>query len=270
MLHRCIVLFSVACLVSCVGVESAGYFTDISAVDANSTAAIPTGVNSSGAVSLMAYTSANKAYNYAYLYTGGTAATLNNLSALFPMSGGSDMSFADSLNELGEMAVNSLNRGYLYSGGTAGTVTQVNSAGGNTFANAVNSVGDVGGATISSGVFTPFVYTGGSVYVLNAPYAGIKSAIASLNSNGQAAGYNTKFVGRHRPSRHVCDRVDLCDFRRNHRLASGNRHRRLCYGRLSHGLGFAGPGNQQFGKRGRRMDHRLRRQHALGQRFLHL
>ena len=70
-----------------VAVASAGYFTDISAMAPLSYYnAIPDGVNNSGVVTMQGYSSAyhaNNQYYHAYLYTGGTAATLSDITSNF-------------------------------------------------------------------------------------------------------------------------------------------------------------------------------------------
>ena len=92
------------------------------------------------------------------------------------------------------MAVNGVTKGWFYSGGTAGTVTQIVNGSNNTGATCIDSAGDVGGATVSS-VYTPYVYTGGSMYVLNSPWTGVQSGIVAMNNDGQACGYNKNAIG---------------------------------------------------------------------------
>ena len=61
-----------------------------------------------------------------------------------------------------------------------------------TLAIAINSQGDIGGDQYQpTGDYrVPIVYSGGTVYQLNAPHAGISSTILWLNSSGQACGIN--------------------------------------------------------------------------------
>ncbi len=178
-------VFSLA--VAAAGVASAtSLFVDLSGL-AGYTAAYPTGVNGAGQVSLAGSTGSN--YYNTYLYTGGTAGTMDNINSKFTTGN----TFSNSINASGQMAVNGATKAWLYSGGTAGTVTQIVNGSNNTNATCIDSFGDVGGATVS-GVFQPYVYTGGSMYVLNSPYPGIQAGIIGINDHGQACGYN-KYSG---------------------------------------------------------------------------
>jgi hypothetical protein len=169
------------------GASAQSLFYDLSGL-AGDTAAYPCGVDSVGQVSLMGYYSTN-GYVHQYFYTGGAAGTMNDINSLFTTGN----TFSNAINGSGQMAVNGVVKAWLYSGGTGGTVTPIVNGTLNTNAACIDSAGDVGGATVyptNSGVFTPYVYTGGSMYVLNSPYAGIQAGIIGMNNYGQACGYN--------------------------------------------------------------------------------
>jgi hypothetical protein len=181
-------LFVFSLAVATAGVASATtVFVDLSGL-AGYTAAYPTGVNSAGQVPLAGYTGSG--YYNTYLYTGGTAGTVNSINSLFTTGN----TFSSAINGSGKMAVNAVTKAWLYSGGTAGTVTQILNGSNNTGATCIDSAGDVGGATVS-GVYTPYVYTGGSMYVLNSPFSGVQAGIVGINNEGQACGYNKNAVG---------------------------------------------------------------------------
>ena len=160
------------------------YFVDLSALAGNEVAN-PCGVNSSGAVTGMYVTTATPAHMF--LYTGGTTGSMNDLTADFITSGGL---ISSAINDSGQLAVNRNISGWLYGGGLTGTATLL--PGDETSAIAINSQGDIGGDQYQpTGDYrVPIVYSGGTVYQLNAPHAGISSTILALNSSGQACGIN--------------------------------------------------------------------------------
>ena len=166
------------------GVASAqSLFYDLSGL-AGDTAAYPCGVDGAGQVSLMGYFSTS-GYYHQYLYTGGTAGTMNDINSSFTTGN----TFSNAINGSGQMAVNGVVKAWLYGGGTGGTVTPILNGSNNTNATCIDSAGDVAGATVS-GVFSPYVYTGGSLYLLDSPDAGIQAGIIGINDHGQACGYN--------------------------------------------------------------------------------
>ena len=67
--------------------SAASYFTDLSALTGTGSsyyAAYPTGVNNNGAVAMQGFSSAyTGAYYHSYLYTGGTAPTMNDITSTF-------------------------------------------------------------------------------------------------------------------------------------------------------------------------------------------
>ena len=160
------------------------YFVDLSALAGNEVAN-PCGVNSSGGVTGMYVTTATPAHMF--LYTGGTTGSMNDLTADFITSGGL---ISSAINDSGQLAVNRNISGWLYGGGLTGTATLL--PGDETSAIAINSQGNIGGDHYQpTGDYrVPIVYSGGTVYQLNAPHAGISSTILALNSSGQACGIN--------------------------------------------------------------------------------
>ena len=103
--------------------SAADYFVNLSTGLAGNTAGLPTSVNSSGAVTGGAYNTGTPelpAYN-AFLYTGGSAGTMNNISA--QISSGTNV-FGTAINDNGQMAaISTPFNGYYYTGGTAGAST---------------------------------------------------------------------------------------------------------------------------------------------------
>jgi hypothetical protein len=110
---------------------------------------------------------------------------MNDLTSDFITSGGL---ISSAINDSGQLAVNRIISGWLYSGGLTGTATLL--PGNETSATAINSEGDIGGDQLSGSVRAPIIYSGGTVYPLNSPFAGISSTILALNSGGQAVGIN--------------------------------------------------------------------------------
>ena len=213
MLRYCVSVFGVASLVlAFAGIASAGYFADLSAMaPLDYYNAIPDAINNSGAVSMQGYSSTYHStgmYYHTYLYTGGTAGTVNDISSLFT---GNLFLTADAMNASGQMAAEGEGGyGYLYGGGTNGIVTSYKYAGGSTGSLAINANGDVGGYYInSSGTTfrtTPIVYTGGTSYALNLPTGDIYNSnpagagIVALNTSGQAVGISNPSGGVNPPS----------------------------------------------------------------------
>ncbi len=192
-----------ACLTfSFVGVARADYFTNISAMaPLDYYNAIPDGVSSSGAVSMQGYSStyhSTNQYYHVYVYSGGTAARLTDITSAF-----TGITTADPMNQSGQMAVEGIGSGhaYLYSGGSSGTVTAYQNGTYNTVSLAVNNAGAEGGYFVTSAAtapWFPYVYSGGSVYALNRPatdvftYGG--AGIVALNTSGQAVGFSTPYA----------------------------------------------------------------------------
>ena len=176
------IVLAVVLLASGAGAFAAGgyYFVDLSALAGDATAN-PCGVNSSGAVTGMYLASPA----HLFLYTGGTTGTMNDLTSTFINSGGL---ISSAINDSGQMAVNRTIAGWLYSGGLSGTATLL--PGDETSATAIDARGDIGGDQLSGSARVPIIYTGGTVYPLNSPYAGFTSTIVALNSAGQAVGFN--------------------------------------------------------------------------------
>ena len=106
--------------------SAASYFTDLSALTGGSYySAYPTDVNSSGAVSMMGFSSAYpSAYLHTYLYTGGTAPTMNDITSNFV---GNVAVRTLCMNASGQMAaslgVQNSSVADIYSGGLGGTTT---------------------------------------------------------------------------------------------------------------------------------------------------
>ena len=150
--------------------------------------------------------------NYkAFLYTGGTAGTMNDLSAKFP---GADQSTCLAINSSGQIAAgaNPPDNGYFYTGGTAGTSTALLLPGNGTGGNRATDIDDLGNmvgyAKNSSAAQVAFVYSGGSMYELprptsplDPPYVGANGdpvtgygqgkaiAASAFNSHGKVVGY---------------------------------------------------------------------------------
>ena len=206
MLRHCASAFGAASLVlASVAVAPAGYFTDIGAMaPLNNYNAIPDGINASGAVSMQGYSSAyhaNNQYYHVYLYTGGTAPIVSDITSAFTNV---TIATANALNGSGQMAVEGIGGGYgyLYSGGTSGTVTSYQYGAYSTVSEAINAKGDEGGYYIntagSTSRMTPTIYTGGSAYALNLPTGdtnGPGAGILALNTNGQAVGFSDPATG---------------------------------------------------------------------------
>ena len=158
--------------------SAASYFTDLSALTGSSYySAVPTGVNSSGAVSMLGFSSAYpSAYLHTYLYTGGAAPTMNDITSNFV---GSTAVRTCSMNAGGQMA-GSLgydNSGVadVYSGGLGGTTTVLPMPPGCSAKLApfgIDNAGEVGGVGETSNGSPPYVaavYTGGAAYTLDQP-----------------------------------------------------------------------------------------------------
>jgi hypothetical protein len=147
--------------------------------------AIPEGINTNGVVTMQGYSTAyhaNNNYYHTYLYTGGTAGTLSDITSKF-----TTMTTANAMNANGQMSVEGLvtPSGYLYSGGTSGTVTSYKYGTSNTVSLAINANGDEAGYYVT---MNPFVYTGGTAYALNYPSGDVGGYILALNTSGQAVG----------------------------------------------------------------------------------
>ena len=163
-------------------------FADISAMAPLSYYnAIPEGINTSGVVTMQGYSAtyhSTNAFYHVYLYTGGTAGTLTDLT-----SGFTSITTADALNGNGQMTVGGVGggNGYFYSGGTVTTFKYATSS---TLSLSINQNGDVGGYC-SSSPMNPFVYTGGTAYTFNLPAADSSygGGILGLNTSGQAVGF---------------------------------------------------------------------------------
>ena len=122
-----------------------------------------------------------------FLYTGGTTGSMNDLTADFITSGGLIKQRHQRQRPTGGQSDHlrlALRRR------AHGTATLL--PGDETLAIAINSQGDIGGDQYQpTGDYrVPIVYSGGTVYQLNAPHAGISSTILALNSSGQACGIN--------------------------------------------------------------------------------
>ncbi len=160
--------------------------------------AIPDGINPSGVVTMQGYSStfhSAGAYYHTYLYTGGTAGTLADITSKF-----TSITTACPMNASGQMAVLGLGGGvgYSYTGGTSGSVTTYKYSTYATDSLAIDSAGEEAGYWINSGNnnrWTPMVYTGGTAYGLNLPtgdgYTSDGAGIDALNGNGQAVGFTT-------------------------------------------------------------------------------
>ncbi len=160
--------------------SAASYFTDLSALTGAGSSyysAYPTGVNSSGAVSMQGFSSAyTGAYYHSYLYTGGTAPTMNDITSTF----GGVATRVLSMNASGQMSASlgAQNPGVsaFYTGGLGGTVTVLPVPPGCTVrmsAMAIDNAGEVGGVCQPSGAGLPqyaaAVYSGGAAYTLDTP-----------------------------------------------------------------------------------------------------
>ena len=133
--------------------------------------AYPCSVNSSGAVSLEGYSSSLNNYYQTYLYTGGTAGTMNNITSAFT---GTTVTTANAMNESGQIAAMGITSypGYLYSGGLSGSLTTYQVGTYKTFSMGIDSLGDeCGYYNLGSGsaTYCPYVYAGGLTYALNRP-----------------------------------------------------------------------------------------------------
>ena len=138
--------------------------------------AYPCSVNSSGAVSLEGFTATLSSYYHSYLYTGGTAGTMNDITSTFT---GTTVTTANAMNESGQMAAMGITSypGYLYSGGLSGTLTTYQVGSYKTFSMGIDSLGDECGYynnTEAAPVrWYPYVYVGGTTYALNRPASDI-------------------------------------------------------------------------------------------------
>ena len=183
MLRHCVVVLCAVSFVIAVGSASANSFIDLSALDSYTTGN-PCGVNSSGEVTGLFPVASP---SHVYLYSGGTAGTMTDLTSKFISSGGL---ISSAIDGNGQMAVNQSIKGWSYSGGTNGTVVQLTGSKTQISATCIDANGDIGGDCLSGSVRAPMVYTGGTAYYLNPPYANVASTIFSINSNGQACGFN--------------------------------------------------------------------------------
>ncbi len=146
----------------------------------------------------------------AFLYTGGTAGSMYDLSANFPGA----QSTCLAINSSGQIAAgaNPPTNGYYYTGGTSGTSTALLLPGNGTGGNRATDIDDLGNvvgyAKNSSGAQVAFVYSGGSMYELprptsplDPPYVGVTGnpvtgygqgkaiGASAFNSHGQVVGY---------------------------------------------------------------------------------
>ena len=199
MLRKFVMALCVAVVTfSLIEIASAGYFVNLSAL-AGYYQTCPCAVSSGGAVSLQGASSASGGLFHTYLYTGGTAATMNNITSTFNPD-----TAATSMNASGQMAIMGLFApvsGDLYSGGLGGTVTTYQIGASNTFSMGINSHGDEGGYYINTSnsvaPWYPYVDIGGTTYALNQPasdepyYTAWGAGITALNTNGQAVGFST-------------------------------------------------------------------------------
>ena len=139
--------------------------------------ATPMGVTDSGEVVLQANVPPNVQYYHTYVYTGGSAGTLGEITSLFSSS-----TKAISVNQAGEMVISANGTGvggWFYSGGLNGTPTHLTSPTmpggyGISCATGIDSAGEVvGAAGLSNGFYSPCVIVGtaggGSAYDLPVP-----------------------------------------------------------------------------------------------------
>jgi probable HAF family extracellular repeat protein len=179
------------CLLAGAQASAAGYFSDISASDGSYTAGIPLSVNSSGAVTGDGvYSGANRAF----LYTGGTAGMIYNISAQI----GPYTISPNSIDDTGRIAAGTAlprNNAYLYSGGTNGASTLLAFGTNLSYAaTSFNQNGDVlGFAKNTAGIQTAFLYSGGTMYDLGGlsgvPYPNRGRGVIGANDNGYAVGF---------------------------------------------------------------------------------
>ena len=252
MLRRCLLLVLLASLaVSAPAAWAAGVFVYISATDGNAQV-WPTGVSTSGAVSMQGLNTSGYDYTYYNIdyYPGGAAGTMLNVNALF---NNALTSYSTAMNDSGQFTPYIVflgHHGWLYS---AGTVSNFNVPynGGNAFSTlseAINSNGDIGGNYIYSTGTTAqaFVSIGGTCYPLNsvAPtYSG--ATIAALNTAGQAVGWEETGSGIASTDA-PCGGLELHDFGREPGFADhgGPSNQRLARRRIPRRRVVAGPGDQ--------------------------
>jgi hypothetical protein len=176
-------------------------FVDLSALSPlNYYQAYACGINTSGVVTLQGQSSAvhgSGQYYHTFLYTGGTAATLSDITSHF-----TTYTYSDAMNGSGQMAAAGFGSAsaLFYSGGTSGTTTKYQYNTYNTFGVAVDAVGDEGG-WYSNSHYYPMVYTGGSAYGLNTPpgdsynTSTAGAGIVALNTSGQGVGFSSPSTG---------------------------------------------------------------------------
>ena len=196
---------AVPCVLSFVfvaaGVAPASSFLDLMPMTGSYYQAYPTGVNSSGAVSMQGYTAAYSSYYHVYLYTGGTAGTMNDISSKFVGSAADRTSAMNASGQIvGSLGYNNSGVADLYSGGLSGTTTVLPIPPGcsNKLAPlGIDNAGEAGGATEpSSGSpqYTAAVYSGGSAYLVDqppqtgSPLHTNESWIDAMSPNGAYAG----------------------------------------------------------------------------------
>ena len=148
-------------------------------------------VNSSGAVTGIAYSTNPSSYPYGmqtFLYTGGSAGTMNNIGSKI----GVVLTYGAAIKDDGKIAaygIVSKDNGWLYSGGTNGTKTQLLYPGQTygTYCYAMNNAGDITGTILANTI--PFLRTSdGTWYNLGDIY-GKGGTACDVTGNGYAAGW---------------------------------------------------------------------------------
>ena len=206
MFHRSLLILAIFSLTLSAGAAWANsVFVDMSDTNAN-LKAWPTGVSAAGGVILEGYYASSGTYRFPYVYPAGTApGTLTNITSNFTYSGSSAtnvISSAMAANGLSTITEANIKKvGWSYSGGTSGTATPFVYSGSSwTQSLDINSNGDICGhyQNAAGTSFYAFIYSGGSLYALNADpnrpqggggsYAGMEAV--ALNAAGQACGFN--------------------------------------------------------------------------------
>ena len=178
---RCgtVILCAFGLLCGCAAVASATSFVDLSALTTGGSGyfnAYPTGITSSGAVSLQGLYNGGSAYYHTWLYSGGTAGSMTDISTKLYSGGSGRITTMNASGQMSEM-VSSAHGSYWYSGGTNGTahaiplptgVSGVTSVYAYGMDNAGELVGSANGAYSDSN--RAFVYSGGTAGTSYGPW----------------------------------------------------------------------------------------------------
>jgi probable HAF family extracellular repeat protein len=152
--------------------------TDLGNLGGTSSPSVAHGINNSGQVVGVSYTSSGN--GRAFLYSGGVMTNLGTL--------GGATSAANGINNSGQVVGESLTssgntNAFLYSGGT---MTDIGTLGDNfSIANGINSSGQVVGVSEThGGTYDAFLYSGGSMIDIG----GAASSAIGINNSGEVVG----------------------------------------------------------------------------------